>query len=81
MGMTMSEKIFAEKAGRNTVAAGEIVTAKVDFVGLLDASGAHVASAFAELGAKRVWDPSKVMGLLDNAVPAPTVQAASLRFP
>lgn len=75
MGMTISEKIFARKSGRETVAAGDFVTARLDLAVILDVAGPHVAKAMEELGMRRVWDPEKVLAFLD-AVPASSVQAA-----
>lgn len=75
MGMTISEKIFAKKSGKKRVTAGDFVTAEIDLAVVLDVAGPHVAKAFQDLGAQRVWNKDKVMGFLD-AVPASSVQAA-----
>ena len=75
MGMTISEKIFAKKSGKKRVTAGDFMTAEIDLAVVLDVAGPHVAKAFQDLGAQRVWNKDKVRGFLD-AVPASSVQAA-----
>ena len=68
MGQTMAEKIFSAKVGRK-VSAGEYVTAPLDRVmghEAISSSAARLASA----GIERIWDPSKVVIILDHFVPA-----------
>lgn len=75
MGMTFAEKLLAKKAGKSRVAAGEIVTVEPDLVMSHD-NAAPIAKTFAKIGVRRVWDPAKIVIILDHAVPAPSEQHA-----
>ncbi len=68
-GRTLAEKIFSRAASRD-VRAGETVIAKVDR--LMSHEGFRfVARVLTEAGIDRLWDPSRVVIVLDHAVPAP----------
>jgi len=75
MGMTLAQKILARASGRNEVKPGEYVMANVDLVMVHDAWG-PILPILEEAGIKKLWDPDKVVSLLDHYTPAPTVQAA-----
>jgi len=75
MGLTLAEKILAQKAGRPTVAPGEIVTVEPD-VAMSHDNAAAIAKSFAAMGAERVWDPKRIVIVLDHAVPAPSPEHA-----
>ncbi len=67
---TLAQKIIARAAGRASVAAGEIVTCKVDLAMFHDSSGPRrLAPMLERLGAK-VWDPSRVVLVTDHYLPA-----------
>lgn len=70
-------KILAEKSGRDSVTAGEIVTAKVDLAEVNDLY-LQVIKSFYEMGGekKQVWDPDKVTFVFDHYSPTPTIKAA-----
>ena len=75
MGRTMAEKILARASGRETLRAGEYVTARIDKV------MAHEAFVLCglnllKLGIDRVFDPDRVLVILDHYFPAPTEQMA-----
>jgi homoaconitate hydratase family protein len=75
MAMTMAEKALARASGRDSVGAGETVTARVDRV------MAHEAFTLCglqllKLGIERVFDPEKVIVVLDHYFPAPTERMA-----
>ncbi len=76
MGMTMIEKILAKHAGRERVAPGEIVEARIDTVMLHDVGTPGVQRPLKELGAKKIADNVDCVIIPDHYVPAPTVQAA-----
>lgn len=76
MGKTLVEKIFSRAAGKE-VKAGDNVTAKVDLAMSHEAM-AGVYQVLREAGIEEIWDPSRVVVLLDHYVPAPTVQAAQI---
>lgn len=67
---TLAQKLIARAAGRSHVAVGEIVTCKVDLAMFHDSSGPRrLAPMLAELNAS-LWDPSKVVLVLDHYLPA-----------
>lgn len=69
MGMTISEKILASHAGKESSKAGEILTVKPDFVMSHDNTG-PIYGTFKKIGAKKVKRPESVVIVLDHAVPA-----------
>jgi len=75
MGLTLAEKILAQKAGRSAVSPGEIVTVEPDLVMSHD-NAAAIAESFASMGAERVWAPDRVVIVLDHAAPAPSPEHA-----
>lgn len=70
MGMTLAEKILAAKTGRDSVSPGEIVNPEPDRVMSHDNSAA-IAGTFEKMGVARVWDPGRIVIVLDHAVPPP----------
>jgi len=78
MGMTITEKIIAAHAGKARVEPGEFVTARVDLVMGNDGSTAGAVSVLKELGAERVFDPDRIVVVLDHFVPAKDIQAATM---
>jgi 3-isopropylmalate/(R)-2-methylmalate dehydratase large subunit len=75
MGMTMAEKILARASRRDSVAAGEYVTARVDRV-MAHEAFVPCALNLIKLGCKRLFDPERVIVILDHYFPAPTEQMA-----
>jgi len=78
MGMTMAEKILARASGRDQVRPGDFVTAKIDVAMVHEGLGMGVSASMRETGVTRIWDPDKVVFLLDHYVPAPTVKTAEM---
>ena len=78
MGKTISEKILAKASGRQAVSPGEIVEARIDLAMLHENTGTPAVMAFREIGLESVWDPSKVVVILDHNAPASTEVAAGL---
>jgi len=74
--MTLVEKILAGKAGKKVVRPDEIVEVSVDRAMIHDALGAHTIARFRELGVKKVWDPARVVVVLDHYVPAKDIDTA-----
>ncbi len=76
--MAITEKILA-KAGRvDHVEPGDVVNAKVDLVYTMDFLGKVLYTHMAELGAKHVFDDSKVVVIFDHYAPPPNVQWAEV---
>jgi 3-isopropylmalate/(R)-2-methylmalate dehydratase large subunit len=71
MGQTLAEKILARKAGRESVRPGEIVTVEPDIAMSHDNSAA-ISGTFAKMGVERVWNPDRLVMVLDHAAPPPT---------
>ena len=67
---TLAQKLIARAAGRAHVAVGDVVTCRVDLAMFHDSSGPRrLKPMLDELGAN-IWDPSKVVLVLDHYVPA-----------
>ena len=77
MGRTLAEKILARAAGRERVQPGEFVTAQVDLAMTHDIFAAQVFGHLVDAGVERVFDPERVVVVLDHLVPAPSEAAAS----
>ena len=72
MGMTIIEKIFARKAGRESVSPGDTVVVDVDMTVLIDLQFARMW-----IPPTRIHDPDKLAVVMDHAVPAPTIKDAA----
>lgn len=75
MAMHAVHKILAAAAGKEQVHPGEIITAKVDLVGVNDVYQIVVKS-FQEMLGTKVWDPQKVYIFLDHNAPASDLKVA-----
>lgn len=76
MGMTLSEKILAEKAGRPSVSPGELVMAKVDLALGNDVTSPIAIKAFRAAGAKKVFDRGKIALVADHFTPNKDIASA-----
>jgi 3-isopropylmalate/(R)-2-methylmalate dehydratase large subunit len=76
MTMTLVEKILAKKAGKKFVKPDEIVEVSVDRAMIHDALGAHTIAKFRELGVEKVWDPARIIVVLDHYVPNKDIDTA-----
>jgi 3-isopropylmalate/(R)-2-methylmalate dehydratase large subunit len=74
--MTLAEKILARASRRDSVQPEEIVVADVD-VALSHENADLVRKSFAEIGVPRVWDPGKIVIILDHRVPAESERTAT----
>ncbi|AOT69608.1 3-isopropylmalate dehydratase large subunit [Geosporobacter ferrireducens] len=82
MGMTMSEKILAQAAGKASAKAGDILWVKVDKAMMDDVLGPRVeiAEKLKELNVG-VWDKDKIVVISDHYTPpANATQAAIVKF-
>jgi 3-isopropylmalate/(R)-2-methylmalate dehydratase large subunit len=68
MSRTFAQKILGARTGR-AVDVGEIVTVQPDYVMSHD-NAAAIAKVFRGLGVARVWDPSRIVIVLDQCAPA-----------
>ena len=76
--MNLIEKILARASTKKTVEPNEIVEARIDVAMVHDLTGPLTVKSFREIGSKRVWDPSKIVVILDHLVPADSVTTAEL---
>lgn len=70
------EKILANASGQKAVEAGQTVSARVDLAEVNDLY-LQVLVSFNDMGATKVWDPSRVVFVLDHYAPAPTITSAA----
>lgn len=74
--MTIVEKILAAHAGRQSVGSGEFLSVKVDLVMASDLT-AHIAiKQFQALGVRRLFDPARIVFVMDHFTPNKDVMAA-----
>src|SRR5258708_40029361 len=79
MGMTMTEKILARGAGKETVVPGDLLLAKVDFAMGHDLTIPPAGRIMREqMGAEKIWDPDRVAGTQDHFQPAKDAASATL---
>jgi 3-isopropylmalate/(R)-2-methylmalate dehydratase large subunit len=78
MGETVAEKILARASGREEASAGEIVKARVDVAMMPDLTTILAVNAMKAMGVDRVWDPERVVAILDHVAPASTLMAATV---
>ncbi|HEX7391673.1 MAG TPA: aconitase/3-isopropylmalate dehydratase large subunit family protein [Thermoplasmata archaeon] len=77
VGRTLSEKVLARASGVTGARAGDVVEASPDLV-MSHENTFLVNKAFVEMGARRPWDPSKIVVVLDHRTPANNAQTASV---
>ena len=70
MEMTMAEKVLARASGREYVKPGEIITATVDTLMVADMSFYDSYELFEESGCSEIWDPDRVVVIMDHQYPA-----------
>jgi 3-isopropylmalate/(R)-2-methylmalate dehydratase large subunit len=78
MGKTISEKILARASGQDGASAGEIVKARVDVAMMPDLTTILAVNAMKAMGVERVWDPERVVAILDHVAPPSTLMAATI---
>lgn len=75
MGKTFIEKILYKKSG-NDVSKGDIVEIEPDLCMSHDNAGL-VIKKFNEIGKKNVWNPEKILIILDHRAPAESIKTAN----
>ncbi len=76
MGMTVTEKILARACGRDAVQAGEFINARLDLALANDITAPLAIKEFEAAGAKKVWDPERVVLVCDHFVPNKDIRSA-----
>ncbi|MEK6575165.1 MAG: 3-isopropylmalate dehydratase large subunit [Chloroflexota bacterium] len=78
MGMTLAEKILAAHCGEKEVHPGQFIYARVDIVMASELSGVVAIEEFEKIRGARVWDPEKVVFVMDHFTPAKDIQSAEI---
>jgi len=76
MAMTITEKILAAHAGRDSVEPGELIMARLDVLLANDITAPIGIGEFRKAGAKGVFDKDKVVMVADHFVPNKDVKSA-----
>ena len=76
MGMTLTEKIIARHCGRDNVSPGQFVSARVDLALANDITAPLAITAFKKMGARRVFDKSRIALVADHFTPNKDLQSA-----
>ncbi len=74
--MTITEKILARAAGRDRVAPGELISARVDAVLGNDITAPLAIREFEKIGVDRVFDPDRVYLVPDHFTPNKDIKSA-----
>ncbi len=75
---TISEKILSRASG-SSARADDFVIANIDFAMAHDGTSVLAVKAFKEMGAKKVWDPERIIIPFDHIAPANNETAAKLQ--
>ncbi len=78
MGMTMTQKILAAKAGKSSVKAGELINASLDLVLGNDITSPVAIAEFEKAGFSKVFNKDKIAIVLDHYTPCKDIKAAQL---
>lgn len=76
MGMTITEKILAAHAGKDYVESGEIIEANLDLCLANDITAPLSLEEFDKVGASKVFDPEKIVFVLDHFTPNKDIPSA-----
>lgn len=76
MGMTITQKILAAHCGKSSVAAGDLINAKLDLVMGSDVTTPIAIQEMKKHGLDTVFDPEKIVLVMDHFAPNKDIQAA-----
>ncbi|SNR79453.1 3-isopropylmalate dehydratase large subunit [Desulfurobacterium atlanticum] len=76
MGMTITQKILAEHAGKKEVYPGELIMCKVDIALANDVTAPIAIKRIKELGAEKVFDKDKIALVPDHFTPTKDIKSA-----
>jgi 3-isopropylmalate/(R)-2-methylmalate dehydratase large subunit len=77
MGKTIVEKILSRASGRD-IGADDIVVVGIDAAVAHDGTAPLAIEAFREMGGKKVWDPSRIVLVIDHIAPSASEGTSSL---
>ena len=78
MGHTLAEKILAAHTDQDEVHPGEFVNARVDLVLASELSGVLAIEEFEKIAGARIFDPKKVVLVMDHFTPAKDIKSAEI---
>jgi len=73
---TIAEKILAAHCEQDKVEPGDIINAEVDIIMSHEMLGMRVIDIFNEIGAEKIFDPDKLVVLLDHWIPPTNIDTA-----
>ena len=76
MGMTITEKILAEHAGKKRVSPGDLIMSKIDIALGNDITAPLSIEEFKKIGAKKVFNKDKVVLVPDHFAPNKDIKSA-----
>src|SRR6478736_9355964 len=76
---TLVEKILLAHCDADDIKPGDVITVRCDVVMANDVSGPVAFRAMEKMGAKRVFDPARVVMVADHFMPAKDVKSAELQ--
>ena len=76
MGMTITQKILAEHAGKKSVSPGELINARLDIILANDVTAPIAIKEFRKAGAKTVFDKDKIVFVPDHFAPNKDINSA-----
>lgn len=78
MSHTLAEKILATKCDQKELYPGQFINARVDLVMASELSGVLAIEEFEKIKGARVWDPKKVVFIMDHFTPAKDIKSAEI---
>lgn len=78
MGHTATEKLLAAKCGKAEVFPGDFISAQVDLVLASELSGIVAIEQFEKIKGARIFDPDKVVLVMDHFTPSKDIQSAEI---
>jgi len=76
--MTITEKILSRHCGKNKVVPGEFIECNVDLILANDVTGPLAIKEFEKIGAKKVFNPEKIVLVPDHFTPPKDIKSAEL---
>ncbi len=76
--MTLAEKILAAHAGKKKASPGEFINAQADLVLSNDITAPIAIKEFQRIGVSKVFDPKKVVMVLDHFMPSRDIASAEI---
>jgi len=78
MGHTLAEKILSAKCEQEELSPGQFINARVDLVLASELSGILAIEEFEKIKGARIFDPKKVVFVMDHFTPAKDIKSAEI---